>query len=622
MNPAGSTSDDKSDSARSQERLIEGIGVAPGIAIGRAVLYTRASAEVEEQTVDEEAVEAEVKLFEEAVGRAEHDLNKVIAVTSEKLGEDSVAIFEAQRMMLHDEELLQPVRRRIREQRQNAGFAVKKVMTQHRRRLEASDNEYLRERVGDLIDVQDRIIRYLRRSKLTTKVCEDAIIVAEKLGASDIIRFKQRGVLGCVSEHGGATSHVSIIARAMNLPAVTGAREVTAHVSDGAPVVLDGHQGRIIVHPSTETLEFYRERQARYEQLMQKQQHLIPLPSETQDGHRITLQANIEFKQELELLDQYGAEGIGLLRTEMLFLMRRDISLSEEEQFESYKEFVETVGPHVTTFRLLDLGGDKMLPLAHREHNPFLGWRGIRVLLDRPELLRPQVRAILRASAYGPARILLPMITHLEEVRRFKAIMEDIKTDLRARNKAFDDVPVGIMVEVPAVALQADLFAQEVDFFSIGTNDLTQYVLAIDRGNDLVANQYDTMHPAVLSLIGRTIEAGHRHDVPVSLCGKVGADPEAVPVLAGLGIDTISASPTFLPAVKRVIRALCQPDAEALARQAVQAPDAQTVRTLIDDWFQEHAPDARPLKMPNGWSSGSTAPQNGQHAEMDERSIS
>jgi phosphotransferase system enzyme I (PtsI) len=370
-------------------------------------------------------------------------------------------------------------------------------------------------------------------------------------------------------------------------------------VPSGAQVLLDGHHGRLIVHPTEDTLAFYRERQRRYEELLQSDRELVPLPSETKDGYPVTLQANIEFKQELDLVDQYGAEGIGLVRTEMLFLMRRNVSLSEDEQLTCYREFIDAVAPAPVTFRLLDFGGDKMLPLAHREHNPFLGWRGMRVLLDRPELLRPQVRALLRAGADGPARILLPMITHLDEVHAFYEVLENVRAELEREGIPYDpDPPVGIMVEVPAVALQADLFAQAVDFFSIGTNDLTQYVLAVDRGNDRVAHRYDEFHPAVLQLIRRSIQAAAQEDIPVSLCGKMGANPKAAPLLIGLGLDTISASPSFLPPVKRVIRAVRRAPALDLAEATLLAPGPDAVHQQVDAWFEEYAPEALAMEHP------------------------
>lgn len=598
-------------SGERKEQLFEGISLSPGIAIGTAYLYARASDGVERKTIDDEDVAREIALFEEAVERAEYDLNRIIALSREKLGADSTAIFEAQRMMLHDEELLDPVRRRIREKRQNASYAVKAVMKKHRRRLEASDDEYLRERASDLTDVQDRIIQQLRRGKLSARVGEDTIVIAENLGAADVIRFNNRGIGGCVSEHGGSTSHVALIARALGLPAVAGIARISDRVPDGATVILDGLQGRLIVDPTPETVQFYRERQSRYRELLQEHKQLVGLPTETQDGHRIQLLANIEFRQELDLLSQYGAEGIGLLRTEMLFLMRRNISLSEEMQYETYRDIVETVGPDVSTIRLLDLGGDKMLPLAHREHNPFLGWRGMRVLLDRPELLRPQLRALLRASAHGPLQILLPMVTHRDEVRRFKEIMQSVRSELDAQGETIDgDIPVGVMVEVPAVALRPDVFAPEVDFFSIGTNDLTQYVLAIDRGNDLVANRFDALHPAVLSLVKRTVDSAHEYGISVSLCGEIGSAPRAIPILVGLGLDQISASPTYLPRLKHVIRALRLSDAQALAERALRADEVREVHAINDAWLREHAPAALELEDSDFGSTGASRVAN------------
>lgn len=589
------TAEDSADRSAGEERVLDGLGVSPGITIGTAVLYGQATQPPAAREISDEAIAAEIELFEEALHRAEHDLNRVIAVAREKLGEDSVAIFEAQRMMLHDDELLRPVEQRIRERREPAALAVKEVMATHRQRLEAAETEYLRDRVHDLVDVQDRIIRHLRRGKLATDLEARSVVIAEKLSAADMIRFRQRGVPGCAGEHGGTTSHVAIIARALGIPTIFGVPNLTAHIPDGAPVILDGRRGRIIVLPTEATLKQYRRQQAAYQDAVQQEKELTSLPAATQDGHEVRLQANIEFTQELELVRRYGATGIGLVRTEMLFLMRREVSLSEELQYRTYCDILNAVRPHPTTFRMMDLGGDKMLPMAHREHNPFLGWRGIRVLLDRPELLRPQLRALLRASTHGPMRILLPMVTHLDEVEQFRALKADVEADLRATDEAFDpDVPVGIMAEVPAVALQAAQFAQSVDFFSIGTNDLTQYVLAIDRGNDLVARRFDALHPAVLQLIQRLTAAAREHDIAVSLCGKLGVDPEATPVLVGLGVDTLSGSPTFLPGVKRVVRALHYEEAVTLAQEVVAAPDAATVRQRISNWFADHAPEACP----------------------------
>lgn len=571
-----------------EERVIEGIGVAPGIAIGPAHRFHAGTPDVRQSLIPRGDVAAELQQFNEALERSEAELERVAAVAREKLGDDSAAIFEAQKMMLRDASLLEPVRALIHDKLNSAGQAVKAVMSSHRQRLEASEDDYLRERAHDLMDVQDRILRNLRRTKLVTSVEPDTIILAEDLSASDIIRFSGKDVLGFATDHGGRTSHVSIIARALRLPAVVGANEVSRSFNDSDQVIIDGFQGRVIINPDPDTLTFFEERRRSYEKLVQAHAELAELPCETEDGQSVHLSANVEFLQELDLLEAYGAEGIGLLRTEMLFLLRKDVTLSEDYQYETYRKVVEAVAPYPATIRLLDLGGDKMLPLAHREHNPFLGWRGVRVLLDRPELLRPQLRAILRASAHGPVQLLIPMVTHLDEVERVKDMLRDEKEHLRKREVPFaDQVPLGIMVEVPAVALQAQAFARHVDFFSIGTNDLAQYVLAIDRGNDRVGGRYDALHPAVLALVQQTIEAGRAVDMPVSLCGELGSDIQATPILIGMGLTALSASPTYLPIIKRMVRASDLEAARQLAHDVLDATDATTVRRRVADWIRE-----------------------------------
>lgn len=580
----------KSTSDRDEMGVYEGVGVAPGIAIGPVYLYARKDHTIEQREIESDQVEQEVERFENAIAKAERDLRKISSITREKLGPESASIFEAQMLMLRDEALYPEVLERIRKHKYNAGFAVHEVMEKHRRLLQASNSEYLRERSNDLLDVQDRLITHLRRGKMLSSVDKNTIIVSENLTAADIILFSRRGILGCVLDYGGSTSHVAIMARALGVPAVMSMHGITQQVKHGDMMILDGLDGHVLVNPDAQTLENYKIRQERYRRLLQDQKHLVPLPAETLDHHTVKLHANLEFMEELDLLDEYGADGIGLFRTEILFLMRGHLTITEDEQFDLYKQIVQQVGPRVTTFRILDLGGDKMLPIAHREHNPFLGWRGIRVLLDRPEVMLPQLRALLRASAFGPLRLLLPMITNLQEIHRFKEILAGVQQSLEERGEAFaEDVPVGIMVEVPAVALTAEQYAAEVDFFSIGTNDLTQYTLAVDRGNDLVSNLYSEFHPGVLKLIHHTIDAAHRHGIPVSLCGEMGGNPRATPLLVGMGIDELSASPAYLPEVKRIIREIRLDDAKQVAAEALKSSSVEAVSALIDDWLECHA---------------------------------
>jgi phosphoenolpyruvate-protein phosphotransferase (PTS system enzyme I) len=574
------------------EQILEGIGVAPGIAIGPVRLYARDTFTVSHHEIDEQEVEAEIARFEQGVSRSERDLKRVAAMAREKLGEGSASIFEAQALMLRDDALYGAVVQRIQNERANADYAVQAVMSRHRQLLNASDSEYLRERANDLLDVQDRIIRHLRRDVFLSDIDPDVIVVAQNLTAADILLFSRRNILGCATDYGGATSHVSIMARSLNVPAVVSLHGATEAVTDGDVVVVDGVHGVVVVNPAPATLDFYRAQQLRYQRFRKDLEPLVDLPAVTRDGRRILLRANLELKEELRLVTLHGAEGIGLFRTEILFLMHGRISFSEEEQFRLYREIVQAVAPDVTTFRVLDLGGDKMLPMAHREPNPFLGWRGIRLLLDKPELLIPQVRAILRASAVGASRILLPMVTNLSEVRRFKELLEQVKAELTESGEAFDaDLPVGVMVEVPAVAYMADRFAREVDFLSIGSNDLTQYALAVDRGNDLVSGTYNELHPAVLALIQMTVEAADRHGVPVGICGELAANARVTPILLGMGISELSASPTYLPEIKRVIREIRYDETISLAKAALAARDAEEVESLLETWLVEHACD-------------------------------
>lgn len=575
---------------RPEETIIDGIGVAPGIAIGTVHRYQVDRPDVTRTHVEAEEVDDELALLDDALDRAEQELGQVRSVARERLGTEETAILAAQEMMLRDDEVLGTVRRRIRENQESAAHALSSILREHRRRIETSDDEYLRERASDLEELETRLLQFLQRGKTAATIQPNSIVVADRLTAADLIQFRRHDMLGCVTARGGETSHVSIIARALNLPAVAGVEGILDVVDDHDPVILDGRRGRVIVQPRAETLERYREQRARQQSLIEEQAEAEGRPTTTTDQHRVTLRANVDFGETLDALDTYGAEGIGLMRTEVLFLSGREESLQEERQYEVYRKAAEASGTHGATIRLLDLGGDKMLPFSHQEENPFLGWRGIRVLLDREDdLLRPQIRALLRANAHGTIRVLLPMVTHLDEIHRVRTIVDEEADRLAADDISHDpEVSIGVLVEVPAVALQAPRFADAADFLSIGSNDLTQYVLAVDRGNDRVAGRYDALHPAVLGLIQRTVEAGRSTDTPVSLCGEVGSDVHALPVLLGLGVDTLSVSPPYLPTVKHVVSATSIAEAQALATEALDASDAGNVRHRTRVWCNEH----------------------------------
>lgn len=581
------------------ELRVEGIGVAPGVTVGPVYLYAAGAYQAEPETLDPDDVDAEIERFERAVIRSERELNKVTIVARQKLGGNSAGIFDAQALMLRDPQFYDAVVDRIREDTTGAGWAVQSVLRDHRRRLEGSANAHLRERAADFLDVQNRVLRNLQQGRAVSRIDENRIVIAEKLSAADVLLFSRRGVLAVVMDFGGPTSHVAIMARALGVPAVVSLHGLAEMVRHGDTAVVDGFSGTVILNPTPETLGRAREKAERFARLADDRDEVIAAPSTTRDGEPVALQANVEFREEFPLLHEYGAQGIGLFRTEILFLTQGR-ALDEEQQYEVYREAVAASAPHAVTFRLLDLGGDKVLPMSRREANPFLGWRGIRILLDKPDLLRPQVRAVLRAAVEAPddapPRLLIPMVSGLQEVRQFKRALREIRAELDAEGVPYRaDVPLGIMVEVPAVALLARTFARHVDFFSIGTNDLTQFTLAVDRANDLVSGLYRELHPAVLSLIQLTVAAAEDAGIPVSVCGEVAADPRVTPLLVGLGVRTLSASPAYLSLVKRVLRAFTLEEAQDLARRALRQPDADAVRGLLDYFLACHNRDLAAL---------------------------
>jgi phosphotransferase system enzyme I (PtsI) len=566
--------------------------VAPGVAIGPAYLYAGGAYQAQREELSPEDIARELARFEEAVIRSERELAKISTIAHEKMGQESASIFDAQAMILRDPQFYDEVVRCVRDHACGAGWATQSVLDGHRSRMDASPNAVLRERASDFADIRNRVLRNLQQQRAVSRIDEARVVVAGTLTAADILLFSRRGVLGCVIDEGGATSHVAIMARALGVPTVVGVHGLAEEVRPNDTVILDGFSGEAIVNPGPETLERYRRRQTRYARLVADSDALLHEPAQTRDGLPVALRANVEFREELPLLHTYGATGIGLFRTEMLFLSQGR-ALDEAQQLAVYRDAIRAAAPHAVTFRLLDLGGDKALPFSNREANPFLGWRGIRILLDRPELLRTQLRALLVAAADAapdaPPQILLPMVSSFGEIAAFRAHLDAAVADLAAEGAAHRaDLPVGIMVEVPAVALLADRFAGAVDFFSIGTNDLTQFTLAVDRGNDRVAALYRELNPGVLALMQRTIDAARAAGIPVSVCGETAADPRMTPLLVGLGVDTLSMSPAYLLLVKRVLRAFTTAEARALAAEALRQPDADHVRRLLEHFLTSH----------------------------------
>jgi phosphotransferase system enzyme I (PtsI) len=573
------------------ELIIPGTAATSGVAIGSAYRYDASVPDPEREQIAADEVEAELKLLADAVQRAEQEIDTTRMLAHESLEARDQDIFEAQAMMLRDEELLGAVRERIREQKESAGTALKRVLQRHRTRLEENDDPYLRERARDLVDLEKHLLRALQRGWVRWCIEDYSIVVAQSLTATEVLRLSRHGMRGCVIEDGGTTSHVSIIADTLGIPTVVGSSDDVRTVSTGDPVILDGDEGRLVVNPSPSTVDRYEQRSTEQEGPGLSSKGKSDRPAVTTDGQVIALRANIDLEDELGRLASSGAEGIGLLRTEMVFLADPEGVPSEERQVQVYRKAAAAAGDQGATIRLLDLGGDKHFPSGPEELNPSLGWRGIRVLLDRPDdLLRPQLRALLRANAEGRLRVLLPMVAHLEEVRHVRTMLAEEQNRLSREGLAHSvDLPLGVMVEVPAVAQQAEAFAEHVDFFSVGTNDLTQYVLAVDRSNDRVSDRYDALHPAVLALVQRAVEAGHGMGCSVEVCGEAAADVQAAPVLVGLGVDALSVSPQSLPIVRRLIRTISAKEARGLAEDGLAATDAETVRQRAQEWVDTHA---------------------------------
>jgi phosphocarrier protein FPr len=555
--------------------VLQGIAASPGIAIGPVYQFRRGAAAVAEASA---GADAEQRRLEEAVARAREQLGALGEGMARGGARDEAAIFEVHRELLDDPELLGAVAERIRGG-QSAAVAWQAVLGSRAAALSALSDPLLAARSADVRDVEDRVLRLLAGAGDQDGAAlpdHPVILVALDLTPSDTASLAHSQVLGLCTAAGGPTAHAAIIARALNIPAVVSAGERVLGLADGSVVVLSGDTGRLTLDPDAAAIEQAQAAQAALQSRRAAAARSAAAPAITLDGHRVEVGANIGGVADAERAFASGAEGVGLLRTEFLFL-DRNAAPSEGEQFETYRAIVLAMRGLPVVVRTLDIGGDKPLPYIQMPHeaNPFLGERGLRLCLNRPELLRQQVRAILRASAFGPVRIMFPMVADLDEWRAARRLVEAEREALGCPR-----VDLGIMIEVPSAALMAEAFAPEIDFFSVGTNDLTQYTLAMDRQHPVLAAKSDALHPAVLRLIARTVEAAHQAGKWAGICGELGSDPQAVPVLVGLGVDELSVSPPAVPRVKAQVRALAFGQARVLGQQALACATAPEVRRL------------------------------------------
>ncbi|HEX9829647.1 MAG TPA: phosphoenolpyruvate--protein phosphotransferase [Bacteroidota bacterium] len=574
-----------------QELILKGIAASPGIAMGPVFLFEKDAPAIEERVIAREDIERETARLNQALARSQKELRKILEYAEKKLGEHQAKIFEAQVLILEDSFLFDTILKRVRTECKNVEYVVYNEIEKYRQMMLAAHDEYTRERAHDVDDVRGRILRNLQEQKLFSRLEGSAVVVSYNLTAADTMILSRNEVLAYATDAGGVTSHTALLARALKIPAVLGLRDITSAVKNGDAVIVDGYSGVVILRPSEQTIKDYVLRRSHFEEFEQRLSGLRDLPAETTDGRRVELSANVEFIQELDFIRMQGADGIGLYRSEIL-LIGKEVFPSEDEQLYEYQQLADAMFPKRVIIRTFDIGGDKMMAQKVKERNPFLGWRGIRVLLEKRELFLEQLRAILRASTRRNIAVMFPMVSNIKEVRAAKELLEQAKAQLRTEKIPFDDkMTVGVMIEVPAAAVVIDDLAQEVDFVSIGTNDLIQYLLAVDRGNEFVSSLYQEFHPAVVRFIRRIIERAKNHDIWVGMCGEMAGDPMATILLLGLGLDEFSVVGTVLPEVKKIIRSVSYEEAQRVALRVLELETEDEIKAYLGSIMKEKFPD-------------------------------
>jgi phosphotransferase system enzyme I (PtsI) len=575
---------------------IKGIGAAPGIAIGKAYLLERGRIPVARYKLfGDEAVALECRRFKEAAAKADSDLEAIKKSIPPGLREHA-RLLEVQQMILRDPSIYDESLRFIEKERSNAQLAIMKSLRKARELFGALDDESARNRIADVDAAGERVIRILAGQNHTNleDIRERVIIIARDLSPADAIQLQVGRTLGVVTEIGGVTSHTSIVARALNIPAVVAAENAGRLISRGDLLIVDGTTGTIIVNPCESDLRFYYERQEELEAYVKQISRHAHLPAETRDGHRVSAEANIEVLEEVVAAKDNGAEAIGLYRTEFFFMNRADLP-DEESLYRDYRDLAELMAPRPVTIRTLDLGAEKLTSWFPRleETNPALGLRSIRLCLHYKELFKTQLRAILRASAFAcNLRLMLPLVSGMGELLQAKHVLKEVQEDLSSKRIAFDEnTPFGVMIEVPSAVAVADLLATEVDFFSIGTNDLIQYTIGIDRSNEHVAYLYEPLHPGVLRFIRQTADAAHRAGIPVALCGEMAGEPMYVPILLGLKIDSLSMNPQSLPRVKNLVRRASMKECRRFANKVLRMRTAEEINRSVKKMVMKKFPE-------------------------------
>lgn len=585
------------DKPAQNEIVVKGIAASQGIAYGQIFLYIQKDLDLPRFQIDPARRVEEIARFERALVDTRKEIGRVRAEVARNLGEDEARIFDAHLMVLEDQALIAETIREMETTGLNIEACFHRVSQRYVEAFESIPDEYLRERVADIRDVSKRVLHALlgQASANLGSLLQNRIVAANDISPSDAASIDRSNILGVVTEGGSRTSHAVIVARSMKVPAVVAARGATDLARDGAWAILDGYDGLLILNPTEQTL-------FRYGKLQEKRRHaesrimsVNRLPAETQDGVRVTLLANIEKADEVELVRNYNADGVGLFRTEYLFLNAEHLP-DEERQYDAYAAVARGLAPLPVILRTLDLGGDKAdlggVARTDSEANPFLGFRAIRICLENPEFFKVQLRAALRASAHGNVQIMYPMVSGVDEVLHADRLLEEAKQELRARGLAFDeDLKIGSMIEIPSAATTVDLLAEACDFFSIGTNDLIQYTLAIDRLNTRIAHLYQPTHPAVLRTLRAVFTEAAKRKLPTGVCGEMAGDPIYAPLLLGLGATSLSMAPPLVPMVKYLVRAMKMADARKLAKEALEMRDPKQIQALCETFYRDRTKD-------------------------------
>ena len=583
-------------------KKIKGIAVSPGVAIGPVVVLHAEDLVVQKRPILESKIPNEIARFEDALTKTRAELLSIRKQIARDIGRDHSDIFNAHLLILEDRTLIEEVIAKLKNEKVNVEYIFSDVLQKYTVAFSHINDEYLKERTTDIKDVGKRVLANLlgKPRDLLNKIEEPVVLVSHDLSPSETAMMRKDTIMGFATDIGGPTSHTAIMARSLEIPAVVGLEIISKEVFNGDTIIIDGNHGVVIINPDDKTIQLFHTEEEKFVAFVQELDKLKDVPSVTTDNIKIKLAANIESALEIKSVISHGAEGIGLYRTEYFYMNRSDLP-SEEEQYMAYRLVTEEIQPHSVVIRTLDLGGDKFSSALDipQEMNPFLGWRAIRFCLARVDIFKTQLRAILRASAHGNLKIMYPMISTLSEVRRANKIVEKVKEELRSEGLPFNEnIDIGIMIETPSAAVTSDLLAHEVSFFSIGTNDLIQYSLAVDRINEKIAYLYEPTHPAILRFLHQVIENAHKRNITVSMCGEMGANPSFAVLIIGLGIDEISTSPFLVPKIKKTILSISLKRARLIAQECLRFSTGEEVKQYLDEQLRLYFPEI--LEMSEG----------------------